>query len=86
MIIHGLDFGDLGDDEAFIFAALGGFTISVCAPRSWSKEDVETAIRRDSRDDGWTAVDKSTLGLGAPTPNPCNHDDGRKHWFMMRTP
>lgn len=75
-------------DEAFVFAELMGFTCSICAPSFW---DVDRVIKFAESEfpsgDGarWVSVDKSTLGLGQPTPNPCNIAPvGRKHWFMMR--
>jgi hypothetical protein len=33
----------------------------------------------------WESIDKSQLGIGSATPNPCNIEpDRRMHWFMMR--
>lgn len=74
-------------DVAFVFAELGGFTCSICAPSYW---DVGKVIdfaeeRYPSTGARWVSVDKSTLGFGSATPNPCNeHPKARKHWFMMR--
>jgi hypothetical protein len=73
-------------DEAFLFAELGPFA-SVCAPQSWSQHHVEqwVHIMKPVRDEKfrWRSIDKSQLGLGSPTPNPCNHaPEQRKHWFM----
>ena len=85
MSIHHLDVGqEIAADEAFVFASLGNWTCSVCAPLSWSAEDVEAVIRHDLRQDDWKAIDKSELGMGAPTPNPCRQDSRRQHWLMLR--
>jgi hypothetical protein len=70
---------------AFIFASFAGI-ISVCAPGDWDAERVEVFADRICNRDGWKAVDKSTIGLGSPTPNACNHDPERKHWFLMWQP
>lgn len=74
-------------DEAFLFAELGPFT-SVCVPKDWTQERVEQWVgtMKPVRDLKfcWRAVDKSLLGLGSPTPNPCNHaTEHRTHWFMI---
>lgn len=83
------DHFDVHPDEAFEFANLEGLSVSICAPASWTKEQVEEMA---GMDDEYAetmgplrCVDKSTLGLGSPTPNPCNHDPlHRKHWFLIR--
>jgi hypothetical protein len=33
----------------------------------------------------WRSVDKSQPPISIPgkTPNPCNHDPGRLHWFLI---
>lgn len=75
-------------NKAFVFANLFSISCSVCAPRSWTAEQVEAfATEQVPMFKGlgqWEAVDKSTLGLGSPTPHPCQHDEGRQHWFLMR--
>jgi hypothetical protein len=72
-------------DGAFVFAALGGFTCSICAPDDMSKADVEAFAEREVTGGvgGWEAVDKSKAGFGAATPNPCNIAAGRTHWFLL---
>jgi hypothetical protein len=73
------------DGGPFVFASLGGFSCSICAPGTMTKDEVEahaTLILGEPMG-GWEAVDKSKLGLGTPTPNPCNHVSGRLHWFLL---
>lgn len=71
--------------EAWIFASLGGFSCSVCAPRAMAAAEVEefAACELGEPLGGWEAVDKSTIGLGDATPNPCNHAADRQHWFLL---
>lgn len=75
-------------DEAVVFAELFGFTCSICAPTSWTAGQVIEHAEREFPSKGearWVAIDKSELGLGSPTPNPCNqYPEKRMHWFMMR--
>lgn len=76
---------DLKPGEAFIFADLA-WTCSVCAPRTMTKAEVEDFAGRELKEQpigGWEAIDKSKMGLGDPTPNPCNHDAQRQHWFLI---
>jgi hypothetical protein len=71
---------------AFVFASLGNFTCSICAPRTMSKADVEAFAERELGDvlGGWEVVDKSKVpGFGSPTPNPCNQDADRLHWLLF---
>ena len=70
-------------DEPVVFAALGGFTCSICAPSTMTKVEIEdfAATQFPGR---WQSIDKSQLGMGSPTPNPCNQaPDRRMHHFMM---
>lgn len=68
-----------------VFAALGGFTCSICAPNSMVKGDVE-AFAATKFPGVWESVDKSKMQLGVETqatPNPCNIEPGaRTHWFL----
>lgn len=76
-------------DGAFVFASLGGFTCSICAPSTMSKADVEAFAAQQFPPDipapmgGWEAIDKSRMGFGGATPNPCNQDPARTHWFLL---
>lgn len=80
---------DLNPEEAYVFAALGGFTCSICAPVTW---DVGKVIafaeeKYPSTGERWVSVDKSKMfpGITGATPNPCNvAPETRRHWFMMR--
>lgn len=80
------------DRRPFVFAALAGFTCSICAPRTMSQAEVEafaTAELPPHDDNPWRAVDKSLppICVGGPTPSPCNHDpDARLHWFLLCEP
>jgi hypothetical protein len=70
---------------AFVFAELGGFTCSVCAPDDMDAAAVEAfaAAELGTPIGGWEAVDKAAIGMGSATPNPCNSAAGRKHWFLL---
>lgn len=85
MIVHDV-ISLITPDAPVVFAQLGGMTCSICAPDAMSAADVE-AFANDhgppSNFGKWVAVDKSKLGLGQPTPNPCNQVAGRKHWFLL---
>jgi hypothetical protein len=70
------------DDKPIVFAALGGFTCSICAPNSMIKKEIE-AYAATQFPGVWESIDKSQLKMGSPTPNPCNQDSNRTHWFMM---
>jgi hypothetical protein len=85
---HPLDFDD--HTPALVFSALGGFTCSICAPAAMTARQVESfATARIGPPPGgqWIAVDKSRLGLGRKTPEPCNaasgRNLGRRHWFLV---
>jgi hypothetical protein len=72
-------------DQPFVFAGLFGWTCSICAPLSWPKERVEEFACQSFKSDGWQAVNKTDLGLGDPTPNPCDQAPSRRqHWFLLR--
>jgi hypothetical protein len=74
-------------DEAFVFAELGLFTCSICAPGDWPLARVIAFAEERFPGRGsalWESIDKSTLGFGSPTPNPCNHAPHRTHYFLMR--
>lgn len=84
-ISHG-EMHDVGDDAGVVFSFFLDTFCSLCAPSKWTVEVVEQKVNDAMPIDGWKAVDKSTLGLGSPTPNPCNQYPDRKHWFMIRNP
>lgn len=70
-------------NEPVVFAALGGFTCSICAPTRMTKVQVEEFAATQFPGQ-WKSIDKSEFGMGSPTPNPCNQaPDRRTHWFMM---
>jgi hypothetical protein len=71
-------------DAPVVFASFPGFHCSVCAPDAMSEADVVAFANEAAPQARWKAVDKSTLGLGTPTPNPCNQVAGRRHWFLIR--
>ncbi len=78
-------------DEAFVFAAMHGWTCSICAPLSWPKERVEKFASREIGGDGWASVNVVDLFghsyRGGPTPNPCEAaSTKRQHWFLLRSP
>lgn len=71
---------------AVIFNKLGGFTCSICAPLAMTQAEVEAFATRELGEPrgGWKAVDKSKIGIGTPTPNPCNQESAeRQHWFLL---
>lgn len=85
MISHG-HHNDVGDDAGVIFSYFLDTFCSVCAPADWTKEKVEERVNKGLMTEGWEAIDKSTIGLGSATPNPCNQYPDRQHWFMVRNP
>jgi hypothetical protein len=83
MIVHPP--ADMSPAEAFVFADLGGFTCSICAPFEMSKAEVEAFAARELGEPmgGWEAVDMSAIGFRTATPNRCNQAPGRLHWFLL---
>jgi hypothetical protein len=73
-IIH--DKLDLRAGRLFLFAQLGGISCSICAPNDVPQAEIEEFAATLAEPDGgrWLAIDKSKMGLGEPTPNPCNQD------------
>ena len=75
---------------AVMFAELGGFTCSICAPTMMSKDEVEAAAMIVCKPVyiRWWAVDKSKppYSIGQPTPNRCNQYKDRLHWFLVSDP
>jgi len=77
-------------DKAFVFAQLGGFTCSICAPASWDVLKVidyaESYFPTKRPMMRWVSVDTAELlKTKGHTPNPCNAaPELRTHWFMMR--
>lgn len=88
---HGMPDG-ADSPEAFIFAELGGFTCSICAPLNWTQGRVELFASAQFGTDGWQAVDVADVIGGQllrykHTPNPCNEaPELRQHWFLIRNP
>jgi hypothetical protein len=82
-VIHfHFDYGD----QPFVYADCGeGWTLSVCAPRSMSKEAVEQFANASGRLKGPAVViNKAEFGLGIATPNPCDDKSvDRQHWFLI---
>jgi len=83
MIVH--DTLALREGRLFIFAQLLGISCSVCAPKDVPQAEIEEFAAALVEPDGgrWHAIDKSKMGLGDPTPNPCNQAEGRLHWFLL---
>lgn len=76
-------------DAPVVFAELMGVTCSICAPDAMTAAQVEAFANEHgpaSQFGQWVTVDKSKLGLGQPTPNPCNQVAGRRHWFLLNEP
>jgi hypothetical protein len=74
-------------DQAFVYAELFGWTCSICAPLSWSKERVEAFAGDTFGTDGWQSVNLVELfgQAHSPTPGPCNKAPAqRQHWFLLR--
>jgi len=73
------------NDEPWVFASLGDFTCSICAPNMMEKNDVESYADSIFPGKPWRSINKANFGLGGQTPNPCNDaPDKRTHWFMFR--
>lgn len=62
--------------------AISRTTCSVCAESKMIEADVVASVTAAAPFAKWIAVDKSSRGLGTPTPYPCTHTDGRQHWFL----
>jgi hypothetical protein len=72
-------------DAPVVYAELAGMTCSICAPIAMAAAEVE-AFANDNVDCNfgkWVTVNKAKLGLGAPTPNPCDCHGDRLHWFLL---
>jgi hypothetical protein len=73
-------------DQPVCFASFFDFSCSICAPDTMTGDEVvafANVFHAAPRGRSWEAVDKSKLGLGSPTPNPCNQVAGRRHWFLL---
>jgi hypothetical protein len=67
-----------------VYADLMGWACSICAPIAMTKDEVEAFAAHELEPIGeWEAVDKALMGLGDPTPNPCNQSPDRRHWFLI---
>jgi hypothetical protein len=75
-------------DRPIIFAELGGFTCSICAPFGMGASEVAHFAQAQLGTPAgiWHAVDKSKMGLGSATPHACEHDSHRRHWFLLAGP
>jgi hypothetical protein len=84
MLVHDR-FAMVANGGPIVFARLGMISCSVCALNTLDKESVEAFANRalGRPIGGWVAVDKSRAGMGDPTPNPCNHEPDRQHWFLV---
>jgi hypothetical protein len=75
--------------DPFVYAELGGFTCSICAPKTMTEAEIEAFAEKTVNRNGfgrWRSIDisKRLLRLGEPTPNPCKHrPDDRLHWFLV---
>lgn len=77
----------------FVYAKLGGFTCSVCAPKEMTAAEVEAFAHaelgpalntRPHRIGTWRAFDKGQLfPQTLATPNICAHAPDRLHWFLI---
>ena len=73
-------------DAPVVFSSLLDVSCSVCAPDHMTEHEVTRFANAEgpaAHGGAWIAVDKSTLGMGTPTPNPCNQVAGRRHWFFL---
>jgi phosphoglucosamine mutase len=72
--------------QRLVFVVLAVFIAGVMVgdQRAPYKREIEQfAASRFPGD--WVSINKAELGMGSPTPNPCNHwPSQRTHWFMMR--
>jgi hypothetical protein len=52
---------------------------------AWVKTKFAQLTVDRTRGDRWRAVDKSLPPISIPgkTPNPCNDDPNRLHWFLV---
>jgi hypothetical protein len=75
------------DDSLFVFACLPSFSCSICAPLDVPQDQIEAYAMKTkppARGKEWVVVNKAELGMGQPTPNPCNWEPkARQHWFLI---
>jgi hypothetical protein len=72
----------------FVFGELDGVSCSVCAPAGEMTEEQAIAFAETynaCKYGRWRSVNKEKLGIGfkETTPEPCNHDATRIHWFLL---
>lgn len=74
----------VGDGEIFLYA-VGGLSMSVCAPAVLNAEQVAHAINRHYPCGGdlrWKVADDSHFKGGETNPCQCQEDSDRKHWLL----
>jgi hypothetical protein len=65
-----------------ITLAEGPCYMSVCAPKEWTKEDVEDHVWPSGTRRGWKVSEDTHFFTGQTNPCPCDLDDTRTHWLM----
>jgi hypothetical protein len=75
----------LMQSEAVIPYSEGLFYLSVCAPESMPRGEVERQINRthpSGTENGWRIAADPKFATGEPHPGPCSKDRKRTHWLL----
>lgn len=68
-----------------ILYAEGPISSSVCAPKEMPEHEVCEAASRISPDPNFPfVVSDESFRTGEPNPCPCNDDEGKLHWLLVR--
>lgn len=74
----------MSDDKIDIYSE-GLFTMSVCAPRDMTIEEVEQRVNilnSPGTKNGWRKSKDPTFKEGSPNPCVCNNNLERLHWLL----
>jgi hypothetical protein len=74
------------DRSQITLFAQGATYCAVCAPLKISAESIEAevAVRNCAIGHAQWKIAAGPLIDGRPNPRSCPHDEGRRHWFVMR--
>jgi len=74
------------DRSRITLFAQGATYCAVCAPLEASADSIEAevAVRNCAIDPAQWKIAVGPMIDGRPNPRSCPHDEGRRHWFVMR--
>lgn len=64
----------------------GLVSLSCCAPKDATREEVETAVNRTHPtgiSSHWQITDHENFANGDPMPKQCEQDPERQHWLLI---